>query len=169
MEYFYIYQDKRYIKAPYIENFYSSYSPNLFCPEQSDRIKDKNVVYSKPSDASEFIDFLSGPILLISEQMKRVLDAYDDITYKMFFILDLSSDQGEIYHAPLLPKVNCLRAEKEESKTRLILNEIKMEGRSIVKPDKDQFRGGLVIDMMVAESLLRRGIKGIHYQRLEVE
>lgn len=169
MEYFYISQDKRYIKAPYIEDFYSSYSPNLFCPEHSDRLRDKNVVYTKPSDPSEYIDFLSGPILLISEQLKRVLEAYDDITYKMFFILDLSSDQGEIYHAPLLPKVDCLRAEKVANNTRLILNKIKVSGRSIVKPAKDQWRGGLVIDMMVAESLLRRRLKGIHYQRLEVE
>ncbi len=169
MEYFYISQDKQYMNTPYIENFYKYYYPNMFCPEQSDRIPDNNVVYTKRAGVSEYIDLLSAPILLVSLRMKRVLEAYDDLLYKMFFILNLSSDQGEIYYAPIVEKEDCLKIKKEAGKTCLVLSESKAAGKSILKPAKVEFRGGLVIDMMVAESLLRRELRGIHYQRLEVE
>ncbi len=43
------------------------------------------------------------------------------------------------------------------------------EEKSLLKANKEEFRNGLIINMMVAESLLRRRLKGICYQRLEVE
>lgn len=169
MEYFYISQDKRFVHAPYIKNFYDRYQPNLFCPEHIHRIPDKNVVYTKPTAMTDHVDILSGPILLISQQMRRVLDAYDDLAYKMFFILDLSTDQGDIYYAPILAKESCLRIKEVDGKKHLLFNKNQKTEKSIRRPDKEEFRGGLVIDMMVAESLLRRRLKGIDYQRLEVE
>ncbi len=63
---FYICQDKRYKNPPRIQNFYDQYYPNLFCPEHHDKIKDKNVVYANSRQPVEFIDLISGPVLLVS-------------------------------------------------------------------------------------------------------
>ena len=170
MEYFYICQDKRYKNPPRIQNFYDQYYPNLFCPEHHDKIKDKNVVYANSRQPVEFIDLISGPVLLVSEAMYQVLLAYEDITFKMFFILNVFTGQGEVYYAVIMEKTDCLRTEKINGEKGLILKKEKIkEEKSLLKANKEEFRNGLIINMMVAESLLRRRLKGICYQRLEVE
>lgn len=166
-EYFLISQDKRYRNTPVIGQFFERYYPNLFCPKECSKIPDRNVVYAQSEKKTDFIDILSGPICLVSEAMKRVLEAYDDtICFKMFFVLNTLADQGELYYAPILPEIDCIQPEVK-GVDKLMIDLVKAADTCIFRAYGDSFRNKLVINLEVAESLLRREFKGIHYQRLE--
>lgn len=169
MEYFYISRDRRYRDTPYIQDFHLKYHRYQFCPEKSHKIQERNVVYSQSEKVLAYTDILSGPVFLVSEQVKRVMEAYEDgICFKMFYILNTLADQGRTYYAPILPAVRCLREGKEGGQTRLVLDHSLVEGRHICQAEGEAYWGGLIISLAVTESLLRRRLLGIHYQRLEV-
>lgn len=168
MEYFYISQDKRYRNGPEVSHFYDKYYPNLFTPKECHRIPDKNVVYCESEKAVDMLDVISGPVFFISEAVKKVFYAYDDaICFKLFFLLNTFTDQGGLYYTPILSEIDCLERNRLDSK--LYLNSKKLTGQCICRASGNQFKSGLVVNLEVAESLLRRKLKGINYQRLEVE
>ena len=168
MEFFLIGQDRRYKNPPVLYDFVQRFYPNLFCPEECRRIPDKNVVYAQSERPLDFLDVISGPVCLVSETVKRVLQAYDDtIVFKMFFIFNTLADEGAPYYAPVLPKLDCIRQEGRGREASLAID-CKKTGRSYVCRDGgDAFRNRLIVNLDVAESLLRRDLKGIAYQRLE--
>lgn len=167
MEYFLISQDKQYRNTPVIGQFFERFCPNLFCPEGCFGIPERNVVYAQSQKKLDFIDILSGPILLVSEPVKKVLEAYDDtICFKMFFVLNTLADQGELYYAPILPQIDCIKTEVMGEHKQMV-DLVKVADSCIFLAYGDSFRNKLVINLEVAESLLRREFKGIHYQRLE--
>lgn len=167
MELFLIKQDKRYRNPPVINNFFDRFYPNLFCPEECYRIPDKNLVYAQSEKKLDLIDMISGPVCLVSEPVKRVLEAYDDtIIFKMFFILNTLADQGNLYYAPVVPKIDCIKPVGRGVDAKLTVDYEKVP-ECICRDGKDSFRHGLVVNLEVVESLLRRKFKGISYQRLE--
>lgn len=169
MEYFYISQDKRYRNAPEINHFYDRYYPNLFNPTESYRIPEKNVVYCQSEKNVDMVDIISGPVFFVSEEVKKVFSAYDDtICFKLFFLLNTVADQGQLYYVPILPEFDCLKLDKKMRGPQLYLDSRKMEGRYICRVQGKEYNGGLVVNKEVAESLLRRRLKGISYRRLEV-
>lgn len=168
MEYFLISQDKRYRNPPVINHFFDRFQPNLFYPGGSDHIPEKNIVYAQSEKNLDFIDMISGPVCLVSEPVKQVLEAYDDtIIFKMFFILNTLADQGNLYYAPIMPKIDCIKSAGSGRDAKLMIDCEKASDLCICRDCKDAFRNGLVVNLEVAESLLRRKFKGINYQRLE--
>lgn len=168
MEYFYISQDKRYRNSPEIYHFYDKYYPNLFTPEGFHQIPDKNIIYCENKKTMDMIDIISGPVIFISEAVKKVFYAYDDtICFKLFFLLNINTDQADLYYTSILPKIDCLKRNKIDDK--LYLNDREIAGQYIFKASGEPFKNGIIVNMEVAESLLRRNLKGFNYQRLEVQ
>lgn len=170
MEYFFISQDRKYKNTPAIQDFYEHFSPNLFCLESGGRIPERNIVYAQSRTKLDFVDVLSGPVLLVSDLIKRVMEAYDEaLEFKMFFILNTLGDQGELYYAPLLKRIRHVELSERGRNTVWGYELSQIEQQPICQISAELLSKGMVANLEIAESLLRRGCKGIHYQRMEVK
>lgn len=166
MDYFIMSQDKEFINTPEIVDFYSRYQRNNFVPKNANKIPNCNVVFSSSTKAIKYIDFLSSQIFLLSDKIKEIFDMYSiSIVYKIFFILNNETNQDFIYYAPILPEIKCINSKKS---SLCIQKNMINYGDSIFRVTYNM-QDLLIVGLDVAESLLRRNIKGVCFRRVETE
>lgn len=164
--FFLLSQDQKYRNPPVIEDFYQRMRRKDFTVELADKIPDRNVVYCDTNRKQDFLDVLDQQVLLVSREVKEVFQMYQrDINYKYFCCLNNVTGEYKNYYAPILPFLNCIagqgaRGNREELK--LVRNKIGDAGIFRIP----FYENGLtVIRLDVAESLLRRKLKGIELKR----
>lgn len=149
MDYFILQQDYRYYQYPNIVGFNEQYNRRDFVSENAYKIPDRNIVFSNISQKVNYIDYLNTPIILISEKIKKVFSMYDkSLLYKYFCILNNQTSEYGNYYVPIV------NTQKE------------INGKCIVKLEqqKGEF---IVVRLDVAESLLRRNVRGVKLLPLE--
>lgn len=166
MDYFWIRQDNQCPYSPNMEGFYQTMQRKDFSVENAIKIPQRNIMYCNTQNKLMFIDVLDQQLFLISKEVKKVFHMYEkEISYKMFCILNnITGDYG-VYYAPIIPAINCL-----ENKTLRNEDCIKIEydkiGSSSIFRVENQWKEMVVIRLDVAESLLRRQLKGIDLKRV---
>lgn len=169
MDYFWIRQDRRYENSPVIEDFYEKMQRKNFTPERKHRIPDRNVVYCDTFRKLDFTDIVDGQAFLVSEKIRRVFEIYErQITYKFFCILNNLADEYMTYYAPILPVVDCMVKPGPGRENKLILRESAIDSASIFRVKYDE-REIVVVRLDVAESLLRRDVRGVELIRSRIE
>lgn len=161
MEYFWIRQDSRYIHTPMIVDFYQSMRRQNFTVDKAYKIPDYNVVFCDTDKEWDRIDVLDSQVFMVSEMVRHVFQMYEkNIRYKFFCCLNNKKEEYANYYAPVIPELDCLA----EKKT----NGIKREkiGTSSIFRVKNPEREMVIVRLDVAESLLRRGVKGIEWKRM---
>jgi len=120
-----------------------------------------------------YADVLSYPCILLSEKAAKVFDMYlDQQIFKRVVLMSKKSQTSLVYFLAKLPRCSFLGEESEYDKIkshviRGILDQEKLEEvpifllGEVTKPT-------LIIREDAAESLLRRGIKGIKLQEIEL-
>ncbi|NSB17195.1 hypothetical protein BCD95_005454 [Clostridium beijerinckii] len=128
----------------------------------------------KCDDDTKFLDILDTQLFIISEKMKKIIEKYSkEIIFIAIPLIDLSRERQENYYIPIVEGLDALseNAELNLNKTvvkKIILDKEKVKGKKIFKI-KESSKTLIVIRLELAESLLRRNLKGIYLERLEIE
>ncbi|WCN36416.1 serine protease [Aneurinibacillus uraniidurans] len=162
MRYFRIVQDERV--------------PNAVEPVGISQImeeKDPPVVQIPVRESGEFVDFIERPLPILSDRMKRVVTMHDPyVPVKLVVLVDRNEGKQEVYWHVMPPHVECLSAKSEFHRDgtvkRLVLEEEPIKGYPMFTIAGIRERS-IVVNLTVAESLLRRECLGIRLKRVELE
>ncbi len=161
MEYFWIRQDSRYLHIPMIQGFYQNMRRQDFTIDRAHRIPDRNIAFCDTDQEWDCIDILDRQGFLVSEMVRHVFLMYEErINYKFFCCLNNRTGEYINYYAPIIPQLDCLA---EKRTVKLEKGKIGDSGIFRVKNTEKEM---VVIRLDVAESLLRRRVKGIIWNRM---
>ncbi len=161
MEYFWIQQDNRYLHIPMIQGFYQNMRRQDFMMDRAYKIPDRNVAFCDTEQEWDCIDIVDRQVFLVSEMVRQVFSMYEKrISYKFFCCLNNRTGAYINYYAPIIPQLDCLA---EKRSIRLKKEKI---GDSSIFRVKNAEKEMVVVRLDVAESLLRRNVKGIVWNRM---
>lgn len=165
MDYFWIKQDRRYVNALNMEGFYQKMRRKDFTLATADKIPDRNVMYCDAIEKQESPDILDQQVFLVSAPVKRVFQMYEkNITYKFFCLLNNITGDYFIYYAPIFPCVNCITSIKPD-RSNITVNLHAINEMGIFRAEC-QDKDIIIVRLDVAESLMRRNLKGIDFKRI---
>lgn len=122
---------------------------------------------------NEYIDFIQRPVPLISDSLKTILSKYQKgIFYKLAVLADTQKMVQSLYWLFVPETVACMSEESEWNKNET-LKKIVLD-RSRVGPYKifkiaDPLEDYLIVDLDVAESILKYKCKGIILKKIETQ
>lgn len=139
--------------------------------QYADRVKEVSIVYTKDRKMSFYPDVIDIPTFLVSEKVKDVFLNYDDsIIVKCVILSGENSDTKKVYWMPLFDSIDCMSSEtefyKDGSLKKLVLNKTKIENRKIFRVANLK-EYPVIINLDVAESLLRRFLSGMDITKIE--
>ena len=139
--------------------------------EQTDQIKAVTRI-PVTSDVNNFYpDVIDGPVFIVSDQIKKLIEIYDDSpVWKCVALLDHVLKKQSIYWLPLLDKIDCVSDEtefyKDKSLKKLVLDKEKI-GNSKIFRVASISRKLVVVNLDIAESILRRFFQGIKLEKVD--
>ena len=174
MDYFLLSQDKRYTNVPQIIGFFQRIYARDLNPLRADNIADNNSFFVKSSEYNQFIDILENPLLLVSEDMRKIMEKYNrNIIFKRLALIDRERQIQKIYNIPIFEEVEALHEDTEFNWNKtvvknIVLDKEKVKGKKIFKI-KESDKTLAVVRLDVAESLLRREFEGMNLERLQIK
>jgi len=165
--------DEKCIDAPDIINWYDKLDVRQIKRGESYKLPRRMILEIQKNENTVFTDVVSKPFLLYSDKVKEAVDIYETkIPYKQIVLLDGKSLLTALYYLPILETVDCLSDKSELNRDgsvirRAVLDKAKLPNRSIFK------LGGvkstyMVVRLDLAESILRRGVRGIRLKETEI-
>jgi hypothetical protein len=117
------------------------------------------------------VDFIERPVPLVSDRLRKVLQMYHrEIVFAPVVLTDLKRALLYWYFKP--PQVKCISNQtefyKNETIKKLVINQTQTAGYRVLQVDH-LIQTFILFDLMVVESLLRRGFTGFRLERIEVE
>jgi hypothetical protein len=117
------------------------------------------------------VDLIDGSLFLVSDAVKNVFSLYDDdIFFKTVVLMTEDGNMQMKYNLPIFEEPECLCAACESdgygALQKPVVARQKVKGKSIFKilyPNKRY----IVVRLDVAESLLRRKLKGLSFTEIE--
>lgn len=173
MQYFIIECDERYVDSPNIINWFMKIDIRNINKDNSYKLSKRMVLKVTPNKNITFTDIITKPFLLVSNNFKKIIDIYEPkIIYKQVALLDQENEKTELYHLPILPKVECLNIKSRFNQDRSIIKEAVLDYDKIKEYSLFQISGikniYTVIRLDLLESILRRGGSGIAISAVEL-
>lgn len=174
MDYFILKQDERYKNTPRLLNVFKEINVKDINLLNAHKIEDIIVLRGSCEEGAEFLDLLDNQLFLISNELKKIIEKYDrDIIFKMIAIIDSVHQKQGNYCLPIFNEIEALsdKSELNLNKTvvkKVVLDKEKVKGKKIFKL-KESSKTLIIVRLDVAESLLRRGFKGIKLERVDIE
>lgn len=173
MKYFILEQGEAYRQGPTIKGWYGKLDDQHLKLEQS--TADNRMVFDIEADEfTLFPDLITFPCLMVSEAMKQIILRYDSrIPFRDVFFMHAEKMIGAIYFIPFLPKIDCLTADTVLSADRSrievgVVNADMFWERSLIEADGLTGQG-VIINLELAEALIRQGMIGIGLRELKCE
>lgn len=174
MKYFLIKSDPQFDTAPDIKDWFGRIDRKNIRQGYSHKIDDRQLFFIQPNQNTCFIDILSFPFFMVTEELKDVIKAYEPHTlFKEIVLLDQQNAKSGIYHLPILEYVDCLADSSKLTLDRsvimkAVINLDKIGDRSIFYVESV---GNLhiIARLDIVESFLRRGAKGLLLEEVEIE
>ncbi|GLB25127.1 hypothetical protein LXJ15735_13680 [Lacrimispora xylanolytica] len=172
MRFFTIEQDKALQDQIRFRDFDINGPRHIFYKEDRDEIQESTMMYLTKDSGEAAPDFIQSPVYLVSDQVKKVFDVYeDDMVFKTVTIAHKERETIWVYHHLLLERLDAFAEETEfytnGSIKRLILDPEKIGDHKVFLLNDKRFPNPL-ISLEVAESLLRRNVMGIIFKEVEV-
>ncbi len=141
--------------------------------KDAERIKDVSIVYVKDKKFSFYPDVIDIPTFLVSQKVKEVFTSYDfSIIIKCVILTGEASDTKKVYWMPLMDCIDCMAPETEYDKDgslkKLVLKEAVIKNKKIFRVANLK-ECPVVINLDIAESLLRRFLSGIRLTKIEIK
>lgn len=129
--------------------------------------------YIEATKESDYVDFIERPVPLVSDRLRKVLQVYHrEIVFAPVILTDLKRVLQKVYWYFKPPQVKCIsdRTEfyKNETIKKLVINQRYTSGYRVLQVTH-LIQTFILFDLMVVESLLRRGFTGFRLERIEVE
>jgi hypothetical protein len=171
-EYFMLDQDRRYGFAPVILNLLDVLNVSFINRDDAHRLPEHSVLYVRNTEAYDRPDVLNENVFLVSKGVERVFSFYDkDIVFKNVALIAEKASEQMPYSLPILEDADCLHGDSEYgygSLRKIVLDREKVGRRSVFRIRDEHMQCVTVVRLDVAESLLRRGFKGLSFTELEV-
>lgn len=168
MDYFWLKQDQRYLHTPEINDFYQKMRRKDFAMETAFKIPEKIVMYCNAGSEQEFIDILDRQVFLISKAVMHVFHMYErGLTYKFFCLINNISGAYGAYYAPIIPEYDCMVNRIWRPGEVLSIRQNLIPGSAVFRVKYD-FKDIVAVRLDIAESLLRRNLRGIELMKLHL-
>ncbi|MEC0127799.1 hypothetical protein [Paenibacillus pabuli] len=138
--------------------------------DRAQEIKDFTVVYVEGKDRI-IPDLIDRPVVLMSDPLKKVIEMYDDdALFKCVVLAHPAEEMQQTYWLLLVDRLECLSDLTEYDPwgrpSRIIIDRKMAKGHAVFRiAGIDDQR--LVINLDIAESILRRDLWGISLEPLE--
>ncbi|SFR89010.1 hypothetical protein [Anaeromicropila populeti] len=167
MKYFLVESDKKYTDAPFLIDWFQKIRIENIEKGRSHLLPQRLVLPIRSNKDTVFIDVIFFPFLLVTETVRKVIAMYEPKTiFKQIALLDGKFEKTELYHLPILEKMNC------ELKKGQLVTEIELEYSKIKEKTIFQFTYQnstyTVMRLDILESILRRGARGLSIIPLQV-
>jgi hypothetical protein len=147
--------------------------------ERSDKNTENAIIiqYKEKRDC-EYLDYIEvGAFVLVSDELKKLFSKYEkEIKFRLVVLIDQTKEGRKLYWIMDVPLIDCLSGKSEFSPggivKSMVLDKTLIDNRSIFayKTGKSLIlKKQIIINLDVAESILRRNIVGINYERLVSE
>lgn len=173
MDYYLICQDEEYSNYPRINNLYNSIElkPKEICDYK--KIEDKTTLKISDDFSIDYLDWVDKQILLVSSKMKEIMEIYERyIKFKTVVLHEQKKLINNFYYVPMIKISSCLSKEsiwnmnKSEIK-KIVLNKENLPVNSIFQIGGVNTRY-YIARLDLVESLLRRNIEGIKFEKVEI-
>lgn len=173
MRYFVVRTDMDYTDAPEVINWYKDIDVRDIEAGRSHKIQQRSIFSINSNKDVIFTDILSTPFFLVTDLLEKVIKLYEPRTiFKQVVLLDSENEKVNLYHLPILKKVDCLMEEStcnldKSVITNFVLDYSKIKDNSIFQIANVN---GIytVVRLDILESFLRRGAKGLSIQEVEL-
>ena len=166
MKYFLIKADTGYLTAPNIINWFGILEKKYINKELHHKIKDRLILTISPNENTIFTDLVTSPTFMVTDKLKEVLKLYDPtMIFKEIILLDYKNGASQLYHLPILDKLECVSEKSLLLPNRHGIEKIVLDLEKVGNHPLFMIKGGIndcyIIRLDMAESFLRRGAKGI--------
>lgn len=174
MEYFRLKQDTEYQDAPVIPEVLQQIDWRYVTPQQSHRIDEITIFKLSNNESPDFLDLLDRQLFLVSSVLKRTIELYEPtLRYKSVILGNAAKNLQQTYYLPIFPPVDCLSQQSimtpdKRIIKRLVLNKAALSGKYIFKVKHD-YENIIIARLDAAESILRRGMRGIKMYRVDLD
>lgn len=139
--------------------------------EDADQINDLTTLFVQAGKQSVYPDFIDEPVLLVSDELKKLLELYDyHLISKCTVLADIEEKTQKLYWLLLLNHIDCLSNQSTFDKNGqikdIVINGEQAKGKKIfrIQGIKTPL---VIINLDVAESILRRNFWGIQLKKLQ--
>lgn len=173
MRYFLLEQDKGYTDIPMPLGWFDILAPGK-AMESLKRLPRRTIFQIRTGEEPIFLDFLTDPVVMVSEKAKECIEMFEpNIPFKEIILLDREKRITRGYFVPFFTELDCLAGESEYTNwkydlKRAVLDGDKLKDKAIFTVKGPQ-KLNIVIRLDVAESLLRRSVKGLMLKEVEVK
>lgn len=175
MKYYILKKDKRYTDVPKIINWFGRINTEHAIRMEYDRLEKMYTLLLQENDDMYQADAIFEPIFLVSEMVKYCIEKYEPNVKNIFVgVIERKNNTICQFYLPHLTEQRCLSDKSIITGNGTILEKPVFDMNKIDK-NKYIFRigelGSVHIAMReeLAESILRRGAKGIQFVSVEIE
>lgn len=173
MKFYILGTDPSYANYPRIKKWFGQIDAKNFNVNDANKIPGRQILMIHESETTVFTSIIDKPFPLISAEVKEVFDMYEPhIIYKEIVLLDQKYERAEVYYLPILEEIECLNEKSEYNLDKSIIKKgvidyERTEGRAIFRL-KGFCHYYMVGRLDLVESILKRNVKGIGLEELEV-
>jgi len=174
MKYFQLTLNPRYNPAPYIRGWSQKYDTRFISAKSSHKLPSRDLLFVEPDENLVFPDVLSFPFFLVTVKVLNAIKLYQPtMVSKQIILLDGKNSKSETYFLPILNSVDCVhpdtvwKSDKKHFKA-LILDKSNL-GKDVIFRPAGASHSIAIINLDLAESILRRDAKGIGLTPVEIK
>lgn len=127
--------------------------------------------YLDEDGGDEYVDFIASPVPLVSSRLKELFQKFDaQIFFKPVVLADPKAMRQELYWLINPPSCDCIAAQSEFNKDgtvkHLVIDQRNADGKWIFKVARIMERL-IIVNLGVAEAVLRREVSGVRFIRVD--
>ena len=174
MKYFVLALNKRFDAAPIIMGASQKIDTRYINTESASKLPQRELLFVDAYMGGAFPDVFSFPLFLVSEKVFDVIKMYEPgAVSKQVILLDGKYAQSGTYFLPILKSVDCIHPDTGKISDwryveRLVLERDKLCKEAIFRP-AGVSHAAAVVRLDLAESILKRGAKGIGLMPVEIK
>ncbi len=150
-------------QLPSLNNWRSEINVKNICVEKKHLLPRRKVIDVETNENTFFSDVMLNPFILFSEELFNIIKIYEpSISGRQIILLDGDNEFSKLYYIPIIEKINVVK-NKEYGQLQVIKNDLKYLNIFI-----DAESGVPIINLDLAESILKRDIRGIKLESIEL-
>ncbi|MCP1311458.1 hypothetical protein [Paenibacillus tyrfis] len=172
MEYYIVSQDERIVDYEEPAGIAKTVDQRMLRNEESRAQLEHTILQFYTQGKGEYIDFIERPVPLLSDPLKTVFDRYQPhIYYKLVVLADIKQMKQTLYWIAMPDTLACLSEESEWHKNGSLKTPVldpRKVGHYKIFKISDSMADFIVVDLDVAESILRYNPTGIRLKTIDV-
>jgi hypothetical protein len=174
MQYFRLTQDVDFVHAPRIPELFRQIDWRDAVPEKCHKIADVTLFSITAKTPLDFIDLLDKPLFLVSRPLKDLLRLYmPALEWRIVIITDRERQAQATYHLPIFAPLDCLSAKSLQTPDNSRIKHLILTPLPQLYPPLFRVRHNMetiiIARLDAAESILRRKLRGLGLQQVELE